>query len=151
MSPLPSGPPETIAPLYAGWRQMNDRLVVTIGSLSDDGSVVTGWNSGGYTGQHPEFGTCGPGWQLASSSLVQYSGGTGQSWVTAKSHAEFSYLGVFDCSGTQYYNVFEHFVTGYGSGASACNYTYSLRKTFTGFHLQVQCYNPTTTLVDSPY
>ena len=125
--------------------------LVTDLSWTDDGSVITGWNSGGYTGQHPEFGTCGPGWQLANSYLIQYSGGTGQSSIIVKSHAEWSYLGIFDCSGTAYYNVFEHFVYGYGSGASDCGYTYSLRKTFQGFHLQVQCYNPTITLVDNNY
>ena len=32
---MPSGVPETIAPLYAGWRQMNDRLADAVGSLSD--------------------------------------------------------------------------------------------------------------------
>lgn len=125
--------------------------LVTDLNWTDDGSTVTGWNTGGYTGEHPEFGTCGAGWQLANSSIVQYSGGTGQSWITIKSHAEFSYLGIFDCSGTTYYNTFEHYITGYGSGSSACNYTYNLRNTFRGWHLQVQCYNPTITLVDIPY
>jgi hypothetical protein len=123
--------------------------LVTDLNWTDDGSVITGWNAGGYTGQHPEFGTCGPGWQLANSYLIQNSGGTGQSSIEVKAHAEWSYLGLFDCSGTTYYNIFEHFVTGRGNGATDCwSYVY-LRHTYPGFHLQVQCYNPTWTINDT--
>lgn len=47
--------------------------------------------------------------------------------------------------------AFEHYVYGYGSGASNCGYYWYLRATFRGFQLQVQCSSPLITLVDNPY
>ena len=117
-----------------------------------NGSTITGWNAGGWTTNHPEgWPSCGSGWQLVNSFLIQYAGGTGSSFIEVQAHAEWSYAGVFDCGGTLYYNVFNNYVYGWGSGGGSCYFSYSLRNTHSGWHLQAYCNDPYTVVFDQSW
>lgn len=119
---------------------------------TSNGSSITSWSAGGWTTNHPEgWPSCGPGWQLASSYLTQWAGGTGQSMIEVRAHGEWSYRGVFDCGGTQYYNVFDNYVYGFATGVGTCSFSYSLRKSVQGWHLQAYCNDPYMIVFDKSY
>jgi len=79
------------------------------------------------------------GWWLDYQNL-QYTGGcTGCSSDTLTGKAGFGYQGVFDPTGTLYYNSYVNSVTAYGDGHGSCSYTLSWRHSIPGWHPQQWC------------
>jgi hypothetical protein len=76
-------------------------------------------------------------WDGGWTTQVVTSGGgcplpCGQARYTA--HAEFSYQGIFDVTGTWYANVHDSWVAVAGDGTATCGQSVSLRHTFIGWH-----------------
>jgi hypothetical protein len=95
---------------------------------------------GGAWHREGPFGCCG-GWSRESSDHYLYvcGGGLGYTTVTLCGHQGYSYNGVFDHSGNDYYNSFWNSITGSYTGNWTCSYSYSLRKTAAGWHSQNWC------------
>ena len=87
---------------------------------------------------------CGHGWDVVwpNTSITISGGGVGSTFADSLTHAEFSYLGRFDCSGTLYYNILDTKLTGFGSGASStCAYRTQLRNTYFGWYQELLCWD----------
>lgn len=79
------------------------------------------------------------GWWLDYQTL-QYTGGCyGCSSRTLTGKAGFGYQGVFDPTGTLFYNSYVNTVTAYGDGSGTCTHTYSWRHSIPGWHPQQWC------------
>jgi len=100
--------------------------VYTSGSWTENGLIQSYSIGGGYQA-HSENSppSCGHGWSPANSSHTQTGGGVGQSSVAFHTHSDFSYIGVFDCSGATYYNTLDNYTTVYAAanGNATCNFT----------------------------
>ena len=158
LTPISDSSPIGIDPEYHMDSHVWDCCNIVMTQLHTDltwttnGSTITSWNAGGWTTNHPEgWPSCGPGWQLASSWLSQWSGGVGQGSIQVHAHGEWSYRGVFDCGGTQYYNTFDNDVWGFASGIGTCSFNYGLRKSVSGWHLQAYCNDPYTVVFDKSH
>ena len=92
---------------------------------------VTGATVGTATAAHAEGG--GNGWKLVT---VGTTGGCPAACPSAayQHHAEFSYKGFFDSSGTWYHNAHDTSVTLRGDGTYGCSFSVTLRHTFLGWH-----------------
>lgn len=87
---------------------------------------------------------CGHGWDVVwpNTSITISGGGVGYTFADSLTHAEFSYLGRFDCSGTVYYNILDTKLTGFGNGGSStCAYRTQLRNTFYGWYQELLCWD----------
>lgn len=104
-----------------------------------NGTILTSYNvSGGYI-YHRELGPAGPGWTPHRAANTQLSGCVGCTSAQFRQHAEFSYKGTFDPTGTVYYNSVNVQETIYGTGAKACIYGVSYRNWSFLWHTSVQC------------
>jgi hypothetical protein len=83
----------------------------------------------------------GRGWSHNRNdhSLKLTSGGIGQTSETIKGHLGFSYVGVFDVFGNDYYNSYWNTMTGFRDGTTSCLTTYSWRKSIPNWHYQGLC------------
>lgn len=89
---------------------------------------------------HPEYTSAGPGWfpNCCDHFLGAVSGGLGYTWVTVRGHQGYSYRGVFDTSGNDYYNSYTNNLTGNADGTWSCSTSYYWKKSF-AFKLQAWC------------
>jgi hypothetical protein len=89
-------------------------------SYGYNGSTITSYSHDAWiwraVDQQP---TCGPGWSVewSKTGISISGGGVGSSFIDSLTHAEFSYIGRFDCSGTQFYNILDTKLTGFGNGS----------------------------------
>lgn len=106
---------------------------------SYDGTKVTQWF--GQDGSEVHQGADGRGWSpnLADHYLKLTSGGIGQTSETIKGHLGFSYVGIFDGSGNDYYTAYWNTMTGFRDGSKSCLHTYSWKKSFAGWSYQGLC------------
>lgn len=104
-----------------------------------NGTNVTGYSASGGYNYHPEYTPAGPGWTPINPYNVQSNGCVGCSYVTIHQHTEFSYKGVFDPSGTLYYNTLDDYENLFGSGTKSCTFTFRYRNWYTGWHNWTQC------------
>jgi hypothetical protein len=95
-----------------------------------------------------ETNQCGgipdPGWNpnWAATYITTEQGGVGSPWVVTRTHAEFSYRGYFDCSGTQYYNILDAWASGEASGDEpTCSYRTWFRNTAPGWSVDPICWD----------
>lgn len=113
-------------------------------SYGYNGSTITSTTHDSSIWRSTESGTCGPGWSVvwANTGISISGGGVGSSFADSLTHAEFSYLGAFDCSGGTYYNTLDTKLTGYGNGGSStCAYRTQLRNTFYGWYQELLCWD----------
>ncbi len=91
--------------------------------------VITAWSATHGAKWHDEAGPV-PGWYLDPnvSSLGLVEGGLNQSYVRTKGRQGFKYQGVFDPTGTLFYNDLSDWVRGSRSGALSCTHAYDLRR-----------------------
>jgi hypothetical protein len=107
--------------------EIDDRANLVLNVLHTDtswtwnGSIVTSYDSGGYVAYHRE--ATNTGWNPHNVYNVLSSGCAGCSSATIHAHAEFSYQGVFDPSGTLFYDILDNYPTVYNNGVWACNLT----------------------------
>lgn len=116
-------------------------------SYSYDGNFILGYSHAAMTYRASDnTGHCGTGyygWTLEPSSYLQVNeGGIGQMYASSRAHAEFSYAGIFDCSGTTYYNILDTKLTGYGDGSpSTCAYRFWARNLAFGWYMERLCWD----------
>jgi len=79
------------------------------------------------------------GWWLDYQNLWYPGCSSACSPVLLRGNAGFGYQGVFDPSGTWYYNSYENYVYGYGNGYGECSYSYYWRGSAPGWNLQQWC------------
>lgn len=102
----------------------NDKANILINAVKTDsswcwdGAVVTSYNSGGIVEWHREFPT--GGWRAENVFNVVASGCAGCDHARIHAHADFSYQGVFDPTGTRYYNHLNNWPRLNGNGSWAC-------------------------------
>jgi hypothetical protein len=111
----------------------------TDASWTYNGSVVTSYSVGGGYSRHTENSppSCGTGWYVVNPYNVKTSGGIGQPSASFKQHAEFGYKGIFDCGGSQFYNILDNYET--LSAGYVCNQYLSYRNWFAGWNWQHWC------------
>lgn len=99
--------------------------VYTNGSWTENGSIIQSYSIGGGYQWHTENGGCGNGWYPVNPYHKKTGGGVGYSSTSFRTHSEFGYKGLFDCSGTTYYNILDNYTTIYagGTGNATCNFT----------------------------
>lgn len=117
-------------------------------SYSYDGNFITGYSQSATTQRASDnTGRCGSsgyfGWTVEPSSYLAITGGgVGSLYASSQAHAEFSYRGFFDCSGTTYYNILDTQLTGYGDGSpSTCAYRFSARNLAFGWYMERLCWD----------
>ena len=111
-----------------------------------NGSTIVsyyGWDGAIY---HREGGGY-TGWSLNmnDSYLRVVAGGVGSTIVKTEAHQGFNYQGVFDPTGTLYYNSYTEDLAGFAYGNWLCSYSYYWRHSFAGWTLQQFCGAGTTT------
>lgn len=106
---------------------------------SYDGTKITQWL--GQDGSEVHKEADGRGWSanLGDYYLKLTSGGIGQTSETIKGHLGFSYIGIFDGSGNDYYTAYWNTMTGFRDGSKSCVHTYSWKKSFAGWSYQGLC------------
>ena len=114
-------------------------------TFAGNGSIITsydGWD--GYI-LHREGGGL-TGWSLnhSDSYLRVQAGGVGSTVVETEAHQGFSYQGVFDPTGTLYYNSYTEDLYGFVYGTWLCHYSYYWRHSFVGWSVQQFCNAGTT-------
>lgn len=144
------------APMVAGgpihmFNRVKDAVGMNVTSIDPhnfsygyNGSTITSTTHDSWVYRSTESGTCGPGWSIvwANTGISISGGGVGSSFADSLTHAEYSYQGQFDCGGTQYYNILDTKLTGYGSGASStCAYRTQLRNTYFGWYQELLCWD----------
>lgn len=102
-------------------------------SYGYNGSTITSYNHDAtlWRAVDTDPNQCGPGWSIewGRTAISISGGGIGSSFIDSLVHAEFSYLGRFDCTGTKYYNVLDTKLTGFGNGSpSTCAYRTTYRE-----------------------
>ncbi len=111
-------------------------------SFTYSGSQILSYSAGGGTLSHRENKppSCGKGWKLKVQSNMQISGGVGLPWVGFVQSGEFKYKGLFDCSGTIYYNKLWNYPTVYASGTGSCRFTQEYRTWSLLWYWTMACY-----------
>lgn len=85
-------------------------------------SVIQSYSTGGHWEWHREsLDTMG--WHTQNQSLTKTAGNVGQSSASFRGHVEFEYIGVFDPSGTRYYNKLTNDSTVRANGTFDCVFT----------------------------
>lgn len=113
---------------------------VTNMSWTQDGTYVDFANDQDNAEYHREtYDDCSEpgGWDLHghSAQWIDTAGGT-YTHLEVESYFAYSYLGKFDCSGSQYYNEFWNYMTVNGDGGATAAVHWNLRNTFKGWHAQ---------------
>lgn len=154
------------APMVAGgpihmFNRVKDGLGLNVTSIDPhnfsygyNGSTITSTTHDSWVNRSTESGQCGPGWSVvwSNTGISISGGGVGWSFADSLTHAEFSYHGQFDCSGTQYYNILDTKLTGYGNGASStCAYRTQLRNTFFGWYQELLCWDANVWTTPPPF
>lgn len=104
-----------------------NRLYSTI-YFTYNGSVILSSSAGGGTQAHGEIPpVCGSGWYLTHHLNAHVSGGVGSYSTGFVQAGEFGYRGMFDCSGSIYYNKFSNHTTVYANGSGSCQFTQHYR------------------------
>jgi hypothetical protein len=99
-------------------------------------SAVTGYSAHNAVAYHREIVG---GWYLAYQNIWVAGGGVGQNRVTIGANAGFGYQGLFDPSGSLYFNSYNNTVTGFNNGGWSCRWAYAWRTGFPGWHTQNWC------------
>jgi len=100
------------------------------------GRAVSWYTGTDYERHHTEWPF--PGWYPLAHRIC--CGNQAGRWaVSISGHIEFGYRGVFDPTGTWYYNTYDNLLIAYGNGGAACRYAYSFRHAFRGWHTQDWC------------
>jgi len=95
-------------------------------------SVTNQWNTTVYHTEAPPS----RGWYLDWQQLFYDSGCLGCSSLRLRGQAGFGYQGVFDPSGTLFYNTYDNTMTGYANGAIFGTYSVTWRNSAPGWHVQ---------------
>lgn len=82
-----------------------------------------------------------PGWypNCCDHWLRRTSGGVGYASVAVQGHQGYSYRGVFDTGGNDYYNSYTNNLSGNTTGNWSCSYSYYWKKSAPGWHTQSWC------------
>jgi hypothetical protein len=102
------------------------------------GTIVTSASAGGGWQAHSEAPVF-PGWGAINPWNAQTGGCAGCSYISFRQHTEFNYRGVFDPSGTLYYNTIEVNEYLYGAGSRACSFSFVYRNWFPGWNTATGC------------
>jgi hypothetical protein len=79
------------------------------------------------------------GWQFKTATSTDDCATDCTLATTTHAHAEFTYQGVFDVTGTWYANTHDTYVELKGDGTASCRFDVSLRHTFIGWNWQRGC------------
>ncbi|MBK9124920.1 MAG: hypothetical protein IPM16_17625 [Chloroflexi bacterium] len=111
-------------------------------SFTYNSTQIVSYSAGGGTLSHRENKppSCGKGWKLKVQNNMQISGGVGLPWVGFLQSGEFKYKGLFDCSGTIYYNKLQNYPTVYANGTGSCRFTQEYRTWSLLWYWTMACY-----------
>ena len=117
--------------------QMN--ALYTSYDWSDNGSVVTTSNNQWNTTWYHTEAWPSRGWWLDYQQLYYSAGCNGCTSRTLTGKAGFAYQGVFDPTGTLFYNTYVNTMRGQGNGGYYCTYSVNWRHSAPGWHSQQWC------------
>ena len=104
-----------------------------------DGTYVlsaNAWNTAQYKSEPPPS----RGWYVDAQWLGWIDGCFGCSWLQLEGTMNFGYQGIFDPSGSKYYNTYLSFFTVTGAGTYyGCSLTHTWRNSVAGWHMQQWC------------
>jgi len=125
---------------------VHQRLWDIAGIRLNEFDTVASWQSGGgritYYSAHNEVAYHREligGWNLDYQNIWVASGGVNQGSVGFGANAGFSYRGLFDPTGSIFYNTYNNSLTAYWYGGWKCGWAYTWRNSFPGWHTQNWC------------
>ena len=143
--PISASAPATAAAVSAIQRGVYQRVWDCCGILMNEfdtiaywqynGSSVTYWSLHNAVAYHRE--TFGGGWSLQYQNAWRQ--GSSSSQVNLAGDAGFSYQGIFDPTGTLFYNSYVNTIQVRGNGSWSCQWSYAWRNSVPGWHTQNWC------------
>jgi hypothetical protein len=132
-----AGAARLAAATYHTYSEMYDCCNIVMSALYTDSSATTA--GGQVTSSSTTFSThvnrepWNAGWTVRTATSA---GGCPVACASARydHHAEFSYQGIFDATGTWYYNVHDSAAVLNGDGTVTCQQSVTLRHTFVGWN-----------------